>query len=115
MAVAIIPLIPSEPYYNFDTVLDDVQFFFTVRWNSKDAAWYLDMYDADNALMFAGEKLVLGTYIGRKSAHPWFNVNVLACIDTTTSELDAGLDEMGFRVLLQHYPVVDLVKELLVP
>lgn len=113
MAVSVIPLAPGNPFYNFNTVLGGVLFFFTVRWNSRDAAWYLDMYDSDDKLMIAGEKLVLGAYIGRKSSHEWFSVNTLACIDSTLDELDAGFNDLGSRILLQCYPFEDLTKELM--
>lgn len=115
MAISILPLIPTDPNYAFSTTLENVGFSFVVRWNTRDAAWYLDMYDADGILMIAGEKLVLGSYIGRKSAHPWFSLNVLACIDNTLDELDAGLDDMGTRITLRHYTLTDLVTELISP
>ncbi len=109
-----IPLIPSDPNYEFSTTLNDVQFSFAIRWNSQDSAWYVDMADADDQLMVSGEKMVLGSFIGRKCTHPWFNDNVLMVVDTTLDELDAGLDDMGARIRFQHYTVLELVGALVV-
>lgn len=109
--ISTLPLI-ADTHYDFTTTLGDVQFGFEVRWNSRDEAWYLDMYDADGVEMVMGMKIVLGTYLGRRSVHPWFAENVLAVIDTTLEERDAGFDDLGTRIQVRHWPVADLIQEL---
>jgi hypothetical protein len=113
MAVSIIPFIPGDGNYRFSTTLNDEQYTFDVRWNSRDEAWYFDMLDAEGVMIVAGVKIVLGTYLGRRSAHPFFSSNVIAAIDTTLAEQDPTFDDLGVRVLVQHYPINDLIAELI--
>jgi len=110
--ISVLPFIPSDGNYRFTTALAEVQFTFDVRWNVREGAWYFDMYDADGVAMVSGIKIVLGAYLGRQSAHPWFTENVLAAIDLTLEERDATFDDLGVRVLVQHYPAEDLLTEL---
>lgn len=110
--VNILPFVPSDPHYTFDTTIVDEQVFFEVRWNERDSAWYFDMYDANGGPMALGVKVVLGAYLGRQSPHPWFSENVLAAIDTTLSNVDPGFDDLGTRVLIQHYTADTLLAEL---
>lgn len=115
MASSILPFVPGDANYRFSTTLNDVDYTFDVRWNERDEAWYFDMLDASGEPIVLGVKIVLGAYLGRQSAHPFFKTNVIAAIDTTLEERDATFDDLGVRVLVQHYPIGDLVAELLTP
>jgi len=99
----IIPLVPSLPYYRFTTTLDAEQYVFDVRWNARDAAWYLDLYEIEGAAVAMGIKLVLGVGLGRKSTHHLFVDSILKLVDTSGARRDAGFDDMGTRVLLYFY------------
>ncbi len=99
---AFLPFIPSVPNYDFSVSLNDIQYSFDVHWNQSDNCWYFDMYDQDQKLMVAGVKIVLGTFLGRKSSHPFFAENIIWAIETTGSNLDATFDDLGRRVIVEH-------------
>lgn len=116
MAISIIPFVSSIGHYDFDTAIDDVSYFFDVRWNEFEQAWYFDIYELDGMRVVAlGLKVVTGTYIGRQLAgkHALFKNGVFAAIDTENENpVDPGFDDMGTRVELRYYPIPDLVAEV---
>jgi hypothetical protein len=109
--------IPSEGNYRFSSSLatsaGNRSYTFDVRWNTRDEAWRFDMYDPDGILMVAGVKIVLNSYLGRRSTHPFFNGNVLAAVDTSIYGIDPGFDDLGTRVQVWHYTASDLASLLL--
>jgi hypothetical protein len=110
--INVLPFIPSDPNYAFNTTLNGEQYFFDVRWNTRDEAWYFDLSDATGTAIVKGVKIVLGTFLGRQCPHPFFDENVFAVIDTTLDNLDPTFDDLGVRVLVQHYTIVALEHEL---
>lgn len=108
-----LPFIPSDPNYQFQCSLDDQTYTFDVRWNNRDQAWYFDMLDSDGKAIILGVKIVLGTFLGRKSAHPFFSNNVLVAIDSTLTNQDATLDDLGTRVFVKHMTLPEYVGSVL--
>ena len=114
MAASVLDFIPRVGNYRFSTNLNNVEYTFDVRWNSRDKAWRFDMYDNDGYLMVAGVKIVIDAYLGRRSTHPFFNQNVLVAIDLANSGVEPTYDDMGVRVEFRHYPLSDLVDFLFI-
>lgn len=102
MGFDFIPLTPSETNYRLLVPLDEETFSFDVRWNSRDAAFYIDIRQDDETPIALGLKLVLGAPIGRHCTHPFFVEHFLKMIDSTDSGLDATFDDIGDRVVLLH-------------
>lgn len=100
---AILPLIPSEFNYTFDTVLSDITYTFDVRWNARQGAWYFDLIDQDGAMIIAGSKIMLGTFPGRRSNDPRFPPGVFIVYDNAKSGEDAAFDDLGVRVIVAYY------------
>lgn len=98
-----IPTQQSIPNYRIGVPIDGTLFLFDFRWNARDAAWYFDMYEADETPIVVGVKIVLGTYLGRRCTHPFFASNVLVARDTSGQGLDAGFDDLGARVVLLRF------------
>src|ERR1043166_1058763 len=65
-----LPLEGGLAFQQFDTVLGDQTFTIKQRWNTRDAAWYLDLIDASGLPIFSGIKLVLGIALGRRVTDP---------------------------------------------
>jgi hypothetical protein len=107
-----LPLVPSLPNYRVGTTIIDTLYLLDVRWNSRDQAWYMDILDSEEAVIRRGIKLVLGTYIGRTSNHPLFRNGVFVVMDRSGEGRDAGLDDMGTRVLVRYYSSDDVVAGL---
>ncbi len=92
-----IPFIPSSTNYTLNVAFGDIVYAFFVRWNDRDAAWYMDMFGSDGALIQAGIKIVLGVNLGRLNGDAFFVNNHLRVSDTSGKGIDAAYDELGTR------------------
>jgi hypothetical protein len=100
MAVTI-PFLTSETNYTLHCPLDNnYSLMFEVRWNSRDEAWYVDMYTDDGGIVSINEKLVVGAALGRLSRHPIFYEYAFRVVDMTGSGTDPGFDDLNSRVVL---------------
>lgn len=102
--VLILPLQPSVGNYRFSTTITDVTYIFDVRWNSRDVAWYMDVYEANLTPIIYGIKIVLGVYLGRCSRHRLFRQGVMVAVDTTSQGREATFDDLGTRVEVKYIP-----------
>lgn len=98
----ILPFVPSIPFYEFGTTLDNVEYIFNVRWNGRDEAWYFDVNESDGTPIVRGVKVVLGGYLGRWVEHPLFREGVLVAVDLSDAGQDAGFDDFGTRVVVMR-------------
>lgn len=104
----IIPFEPGIPEQRLEIALNDVPYALRVRWNTRDAAWYLDVYEQDGKQPIAHSvKLVLGTLFGRSSMHPLFQGG-LFMVDSSSTGVEAGLNDLGGRVRLWYLTPLDL-------
>lgn len=103
----IVPIEPGDPDQRLDIVLGSVAVSMRVRWNSIDAAWYLDIYEIDGKTAIATSvKVVLGVLLGARTAHPLFT-GALFAVDDSGSGVDAGLFDLGGRVTLWYLDAAD--------
>jgi hypothetical protein len=83
-------------------------YIFNTRWNSRDAAWYIDIYENDYTPIALGVKLVLGLQLGRAMKYrKFFQEHVLQVIDTANTQTDAGYDDLGDRVVVMHMSMTE--------
>ena len=104
----ILPLDPENPNYRVATVLDGASYILDVRWNGRDEAWYMDLLAADETMLRAGMKLVLGVPIYYRSNIDAMPPGAFIATDRSGQQLDAGLDDMGVRVLVMYHPFAEL-------
>ena len=103
-------LIPFEgglAFQEFDTVLDGTPFTIRQRWNTRDAAWIMDLLDVNGNPIFVGAKIVLGVALGRRVTDPrlpGFFLAVDLAAKTPNEERDATFDDIGTRVAVYFYP-----------
>lgn len=106
---SIIPFVPSDPLQLATVSLDGETYVLRARWNTTDAAWYLDAWERDGTTPIAlGIKLVQGVRLGETYNHPLF-VAGMFLLDLTDSGVEAGLDDFGSRVLLIHMTTDDAI------
>ena len=98
--------------FRVGTSIEGVQYVIDGRWNTRDAAWYLDFYEADLTPIIFGIKVVLGCYLGRRCNHAIFRNGVLVAVDLSGQRLDATYDDLGTRVVLEWIPVLELIRRL---
>jgi hypothetical protein len=113
-----IPITPSDPWQEITVPLDDsdgssTPYIFELKWNLRDLSWYLNIYEANGAVVITGVRVVLGMYLGRRSRHDFFRKGVLVAIDTAAKKpgqgKEAGLDDFGTRVILRRYTAQEVV------
>lgn len=109
MAISFVPIQQSTPNYRIGVTLVGVAYWLDLRWNTRDAAWYLDVYDANEKPICNGIKIVIGTFLGRTCNVAPFTQGVFVAFDTSGAGLDAGFDDFGKRVQLAFLPVTDLL------
>lgn len=95
-----IPFLKSDTNYTLIVPIDDQQVLFDVRWNSRDEAFYVDMYQADDVIIALNIKLVLGVQLGRRSHHTFFQEHSMTVADTSDRSEDAGFDDLGDRIVV---------------
>lgn len=108
----IIPLL-SDASYRFATNIEDENFIFYLRWNSRDSAWYFDLLEQDGTMIVRGVKVVLGAPLARSTVHRLFTDGVFVARDTTKSGKEPTLDDLGTRVQLWYMTRAEMVAEML--
>lgn len=98
-----LPLVPSVPSYSFRTELDGVTYFVRVRWNARDSSWYATLHDDQEVPILSGLRLVLGALPGIRSADPRAPGGVFLVTDLSNTGTEAGLDDMGERVVTSFF------------
>jgi len=104
-----LPLIPSVPFYTFGVDLEDLTYLIEMRWNGRDLAWYMSIMEEDETPIRMGIKVVLGTFLGRRSVNPLFPPGLLAAVDLTGQGQDATLDDLGTRVVVYYYTAEEIL------
>lgn len=105
----ILPFDSSNPFYTFNTTIAGAEYIFNVRWNTRDAAWYFDVSEIDNTPIANGIKVVLGCYLGRHTQHTLFRDGVIVATDLSSSGIDAGIDDLGVRVVVMRMTIDEVL------
>lgn len=103
----ILPFIPSVAAYEFSADIDGVSYLFDVRWNSRDQAFYFNLFEDDGEPIAYGLKVVLGTLIGETTPHGLFRNGIIVAVDTTQESREATFDDLGTRVQVRYIPVAE--------
>lgn len=96
-------------FFSISTVLDAEVFVFECKWNFRDESWYLSIFEEDNTPIVQGVRMVLGTYLGRKSTHKLFKSGVFVMVDTTGQSMEATQEDLGYRVKLIRFSVEEII------
>jgi hypothetical protein len=99
-----LPLSSEIKNYTVRTELDGLAIVLDVRWNDADKSWYFDVLAEDGTTVLAQQiRVVLGVYLGR---HKWvapFTTGVLVAYDLSGKRIDAGIDDLGSRVVVRYF------------
>lgn len=95
-----IPFEQSDNNYTLVVPIDDVPVQFFVRWNSRDEAFYFDMYEDDGTVIALNVKVVLGVPLARWSTHEFFSQRIMTVMDTSNTGTAPNYDELGTRVIV---------------
>lgn len=96
----VVPIVAGDTHQKITTAIDGETYVLRVRWNTSDAAWYLDAWERDGTTAIAyGVKIVVGIMLGATVQHQLFMGGMFAW-DTSGEGLDPGIGDLGGRVLL---------------
>lgn len=98
----LIPFQPSVPSYRMSVAIEATNFVLDVYYNERDSAWYFDLLDSEESPIISGVKVVLGTPLLR-TVDERAPGGVWIAHDTTNSGVEAGLDDLGGRVVVEYY------------
>ena len=109
---ALLPLIPSEPFYSFTTTLADREYLIDVRWNTREASWYYDISTVEGEVLRAGNKFLIGSLSTLRSANADMPQGVFLVQDTSGENTDATFEDLGVRVIVYFYTFEEWVAEV---
>lgn len=110
----ILPIVQGDADQAWTTDLAGVIYLVRLRWNLREAAWYLDVLERDERTpIVQGVKVVLGAMLGRRAQHPLFHDGALIARDTSGAAREATLEDMGARVELWYFTRLELAAEVL--
>lgn len=93
-----IPLQVDNQYFEQTTEINGVTLLLVVKFNTISEIWTVDIKNEDtNTWLILGLPLVLGCDI---LAPYKFGLGALILVDNSNQHIDAGIDELGDRVVL---------------
>lgn len=104
----VIPITPDVPHFDFQVELDGVTYTLELRWNERDAAWYLSLLTAEEDPLVMGRKVVLDVPLWSRFKDPRVPRGLLVAVDTSQKGIDAGYDDLGRRVQLVYTPTAEI-------
>jgi len=108
----VLPLRTDVPDYEFQTVLDGTTYTLGLRWNGREAAWYLDISTEDGDPISLGSKVVLNYPLAARCVDLRRPPGALIAFDTSGEDKAPGINELGARVVLIYHNVDDLPIEV---
>lgn len=101
MAVGfIIPTRTDIEDYEIEVELSAVSFLLRFTWNYREEFWYLTISDVDGNVVAGNVKLVISKPLLLEVPGTDKPDGNLIAIDTSGADLEAGLNDLGERVLL---------------
>lgn len=110
----LLPIDPGVPWQEITTEIIDADgssatYIFEFKFNTHDNSWYMNVSDANLQPIVQSIRIVLGIYLGRLALHPLFQQGILVAIDTSRSGKEAGLDDLGARVIIGRFTVQETI------
>lgn len=104
-----LPIIPQGSWFQFSTELDGVTFGFEFRWNERLQLWFCTLRDGEGNALVSGRAVVLGPLFRKFRANAGVpQLGDVYALDTNGTSIDAGLGDLGSRVVLTYATDVEL-------
>ncbi len=103
MATLVIPTATDgSAHYTMTVELDGVTYELELLWVERSPGWYLSISLDDGTRLLSCRRLVLGAFITRRFKDPRLPKGDFTLLDTTGQDIEAGLYDLGSRVLLLY-------------
>lgn len=104
MATLLIPTSQTLPRYRERITLDGEPYIFTFRWNTRAAAWFLDVADGDGVMLVAGRRCVIDNSMLVQFGHiPGIPPGIVTVYDTSRRSAPPQLEDFGTRCLCLYH------------
>lgn len=104
----VMPTRTDAPHYDFQVDLEGTTFKLEFRWNTRAEGWFFRLLDVDDNQILGFERVVLDFPLTSRYRFEALPPGEFFAVDTTASQVEPGLDELGGRVLLLYYPAAEL-------
>jgi hypothetical protein len=105
-------LIPTRtdgtPWYDMSIQLDGASYYLEFMWNPREQQWYLSISDANEVLLLSERRISLGLPLLARFRIAGLPLGEIVAIDTSGSNVEAGLTELGARVHLLYIELASL-------
>jgi hypothetical protein len=98
-----LPLIPSNPDYQFSTELDGTVYVVQVRWNDRAESWFFSLLTSDEEPLISGSAIVLGSVIGIRSLDTRVPTGTFIVSDLSGENREPGFNDLGSRVVMSYF------------
>lgn len=106
-----LPIIPGDPNQRFRTSLGGAEYLIAIHWNARAGVWFMDLRDDQGDPIWLSMAVVLGVPIGSRCIDSRWP-GMLRAVDLSGDGRDAGLDDLGVRVVVEFYTEADVVEIL---
>jgi hypothetical protein len=110
MATIQLPTDPTAPDNFFSCDLDGVEYVFRTKWNFNDSAHYLSLFTIGGIEIASGIKIVLGKPDLLAPVHSLLRPpGAIYAVDMSNEKIEAGIKDLGDRVILNYVEIGDLI------
>lgn len=92
--------------------LTDVEFRIVQRWDDRIGAWFIDLYDTDDAQLARGKRLVANYYLFDDQLDRRFPAGRLMLLDDAQTGASCGFEDLGDRCQLVYFEPDEVVAPL---
>ena len=109
MATLVIPTRTDGcPDYTFTIGLDGDTYRLRLLWQERSTSWYMDIQEVDGTPILSTRRLVLGLPLTFRYKDTRLPPGEFELQDTTAQDEEAGLFDLGSRVLLLYTEAADI-------
>lgn len=95
----------GQARYDFEMDCDEVTFKFDFEWNDRDDGWYFSIADVNGVALLSGRRVVLNYPLTNIYRDPRLPAGAFIAIDTSGTDTEPGLLDLGDRVKLLYVPL----------
>lgn len=95
-------IVPGDPNQRFRTSLAGTEYLVSLRWNARVNTWFMHLHDDQEDPIWLSMAVVLGVPIGSRCIDERWP-GMLRAVDLSGTGRDAGLDDLGVRVMIEFY------------
>ena len=104
------PIEPEDlyPVHEYTVDLGEVEYTYTLTYQERQDAWYLDLYDADGESLLLGKRLTVNTAPLWRYRGDSMPAGQIVVVDTSGADSDPTYEDLGHRVRLAWVPDEDI-------